>query len=108
MDGKADYDLIVTIVNKGDSSKVVAASVKAGAEGGTILHGRGTGIHEKAKLFGIRIEPEKDVILTLIPKDRTDVVLAAILEAGQLNQPGAGIAFVLDVSRVAGICHICI
>jgi hypothetical protein len=67
---KRTYDLIVTIVNKGDSEKVVDFSKKAGAEGGTILHGRGTGIHEQAKLFNILIEPEKDIVLTLIEKEK--------------------------------------
>src|SRR5699024_9957094 len=72
------YDLIVTVVNKGDSDKVVEASKEAGAEGGTIISGRGTGIHEKAKLFNILIEPEKEVILTLISRDKTSDVLQSI------------------------------
>ena len=63
MDQERAYDLIVTIVNKGDSERVVEASRKSGAEGGTILSGRGTGIHERAKLFGLTIEPEKDCLL---------------------------------------------
>ena len=46
MEGIA-YDLIVTIVNKGRAEKVMEAAKKAGAEGGTILHGRGSGVHEK-------------------------------------------------------------
>jgi len=100
------YDLIVTIVNKGMSDVVVTASKKAGAEGGTILYGRGTGIHEQAKLFSLLIEPEKELVLTLIPKDKTENVLNAILEATDLNQPGKGIAFVLPVDRTVGITHL--
>ncbi|WP_163969367.1 P-II family nitrogen regulator [Oceanobacillus halotolerans] len=102
---KVDYDLIVTIVNKGDAEDVVDASKNAGAEGGTILHGRGTGIHEKAKLFNILIEPEKEVVLTLISKDKTDQVLQAINEDAELKKPGKGIAFVLDVDDTVGINH---
>jgi nitrogen regulatory protein PII len=99
------YDLIVTIVNKGDSDKVVDASKKAGAEGGTIISGRGTGIHEKAKLFNILIEPEKEIVLTLITRDKTEAVLQAIEEEADLKTPGKGIAFVLDVERTVGINH---
>jgi hypothetical protein len=33
-------------------------------------------------------------------------VLQAIIKAGQLERPGTGIAFVLDVSQVAGIIHL--
>lgn len=103
MGNNSQYDLIVTIVNKGHTGKVVQASKKAGAMGGTIMHGRGTGIHEHASLFGITIEPEKEIVLTLIEKEKTEDVLEAIVQAAELQKPGKGIAFVLDVSRVAGI-----
>ena len=99
------YDLIVTIVNKGEAEKAVDASKKAGAEGGTIIWGRGTGIHEHAKLFGITIEPEKEIILTLIDRRKTAKVLDAIIKETELNKPGKGIAFVLEVEEVAGINH---
>lgn len=99
------YDLIVTIVNKGKADKVVEASKKAGAEGGTIMFGRGTGIHEKARLFGIPIEPEKEIILTLTPTDITDNVLQTIIKDADLNKPGKGIAFVVALDKVAGINH---
>lgn len=100
------HDLIITIVNKGNSKAVVEASKKAGAEGGTLLYGRGTGIHEHAKLFGITIEPEKEIVLTLIKRDICAQVLDAIVAAADLNKPGKGIAFVLEVERVVGICHL--
>ncbi len=99
------YDLILTIVNRGESDKVVDASKKAGAEGGTILHGRGTGIHEKAKLFNILIEPEKELILTLVSREKTEQVLHTIEEDAHLNKPGKGIAFVLEVEKTVGINH---
>jgi len=100
------FDLIITIVNKGNSQKVVEAAKKAGADGGTLLFGRGTGIHEHAKLFGITIEPEKEVVLTLIKRDMCERVLDAIVSEADLNKPGKGIAFVLEVERVVGINHL--
>jgi nitrogen regulatory protein PII len=106
MDTPILYDLIVTIVNKGQSEKVVEASKKAGAEGGTIVYGRGTGIHEQAKLFSIAIEPEKELVLTLIDRQKTEVVLNSILVEAELNKPGKGVAFVLEVERTIGINHI--
>lgn len=101
-----EFQLIVTIVNKGHCGTVLDASLEAGAEGGTIITGRGSGIHEKAKLFSFTIEPEKDIILTLVPNDRTEKVLEAIVKASKLNEPGNGIAFVIDVEKVAGINHL--
>lgn len=100
------YDLVVTIVNKGDAEKVVDATRKAGAEGGTILCGRGTGVHEQAKLFNILIEPEKEVVLTLINREKTDQVVETIEKDAGINKPGKGISFVLAVEKTVGINHI--
>ncbi len=103
---KPSYDLIVTIVNRGSSEKIVKASKEAGAEGGTIILGRGTGIHEKKSLLGIPIEPEKEIVLTAVPKSKTEHVLGSIIKAGELDKPGTGIAFVLELKEIAGICHL--
>ncbi|RCX09986.1 hypothetical protein DFR58_13130 [Anaerobacterium chartisolvens] len=100
------FELIVTIVNKGYAEDVVSVAKQAGAEGGTIIHGRGTGIHENAKLFGISIEPEKEIVLILIDKTKCDSVLLAISEEVGLNKPSRGVAFVLDVEKTVGICHL--
>lgn len=102
MPEKGLCDLIVTIVNKGDAEKVVDISRKKGAGGGTIFFARGTGFPDQVKLFGIAIEPEKEVVLTLVEKWKTEEILAAISEGLNLDQAGKGIAFVLDVGKVAG------
>lgn len=106
-EAKAQFELIVTIVSRGYAEDVVEAAKGAGAEGGTIINGRGSGIHETAKLFGVPIEPEKEIILTLIDRTKTEAVLAAIMKAVNLEKPGQGIAFVLNVERTVGICHLC-
>ncbi len=105
-DSMPKHKLIVTIVMKGTAKKIVSATKKAGAEGGTTLLGRGTGIHEMKKLFGICIDPEKEVVLTLIDDSKLDNVLTAIVEAGQLTKPGRGIAFVLGAKNITGIAHL--
>lgn len=102
---KENRALIVTIVKKGWGDRVVYASIKAGAEGGTVMFGRGTGIHEQQKILGIHIEPEKEIVFSVIPGDKVDSVLANIVEAAELNKPGTGIAFVIPVEKVAGIIH---
>ena len=65
-----DYQLIVTIIKKGFAERVVNAAKAAGARGGTILHGRGVGIHEQ-KTAGNSNRTRKDIILTLIHQDQT-------------------------------------
>ncbi|HET9950113.1 MAG TPA: P-II family nitrogen regulator [Longimicrobiales bacterium] len=98
--------LIVTIVRKGWGSTVLEASVNAGARGGTVLFGRGAGVHEKERVFGMAIEPEKEILLTITPVEQVDAILEAIVEAGQLNDTGRGIAFVVPVEKIAGVAHV--
>ena len=100
---KSEMDLIVTIVEQGKGEDVVDFAKAAGAEGGTILSARGCGPHDTSKLLGILIEPEKDVVLTLVPRSKSNTILTAIEIGMNLNQPGKGIAFVLNVSNVAGL-----
>ena len=95
------HKLIVTIVDKGVSDTVIEASKEAGARGGTIIYGRGTGVHEQKKLFSMLIEPEKDVVLTVIEADQADEVLKHIINRSELNEPGHGIAFMIDIDAVS-------
>lgn len=103
---KLQFSLIVTIVSKGEADTVIEAARKAGAEGGTILHGRGTGIHEKLKLFGIPIEPEKEIILSVVERSKVEKILTSISGAVHLDIPGNGVAFTLELDKVTGICHL--
>lgn len=100
-----DASLIVSVVRKGWGSTVLEASVKAGARGGTVLFGRGAGIHEQEKIFGMSIEPEKEIVLTVVYSDQVDTVLAEIVRAAELSDTGRGIAFVLPVEKVVGVAH---
>jgi nitrogen regulatory protein PII len=98
--------LIVSIVRKGWGDTVLEASMRAGAHGGTVLFGRGTGIHEQQKILGIAIEPEKEIVLTLAYADQADGILEEIVQAAELEAPGNGLAFVLSVDKVAGVPHV--
>ncbi len=99
--------LIVLIVKRGLGSRVVTAAKRAGAEGGTIILGRGTAnqsIYEN--LLGITFEPEKDIVLTMVDEALVDNVLKEVNSEYQLNKPGRGIGFVLDIHKSLGIAHL--
>jgi nitrogen regulatory protein P-II 1 len=95
--------LIVSIVRKGWGGTVLEATMKAGAHGGTVLFGRGIGRNEQQKVFGIQIEPEKEIVLTVVLSDQKDAILQEVVRAAELNAPGHGLAFVVPVEAVAGI-----
>ena len=95
--------LIVTIVRKGWGDKILEATMKAGAHGGTVLFGRGIGRNEQQKVFGIQIEPEKEIVLTIVLSEQKDAVVQEVVRAAELNAPGHGLVFVVPVEAVAGI-----
>jgi len=97
------YEAIFAVVNKGQSVDVIEAAESAGSTGGTVIHGRGSGTKEKAKLFNIEIEPEKDIVLILSKKDKSQGIIQAIDKSLQISEPGTGIIFSLDVTRTLGL-----
>lgn len=100
---KEPYHLIVTIVNSGFFDQVMAVARKAGANGGTVIHGRGLGSKEAQKYLGITIQPEKDVVLIVTPKDKKLEIMESITREVGLNTAGTGICFSLPVEHAIGV-----
>lgn len=99
------FKLIAAIVPKGSTGGIMDAAREAGAEGGTILLARGTGVHEARRFFGISVSSERELLLVLVEPEKVRSVLDAIVSAGRLDEPARGIAFVLAVEEVQGIVH---
>jgi nitrogen regulatory protein P-II 1 len=99
------FKLIAAIVPKGAAGKVMDAAREAGAEGGTILLARGTGVHEARRFFGMSMSTERELLLILIDPERAQEVLDSMVRAGRLDEPSRGMAFVLSVDEVKGIVH---
>ena len=103
----ANYKLIISVVEKNIASKVVAASKKAGAQGGTIIFGRGTSKKSSyLDFFGLDTELEKGIILTLVREEKADDILQAISREAKLDKPGHGVAFVVNTKGLTGIFHL--
>jgi len=100
---KIKFELVVCIVNAGFSQNVVEAARAAGARGGTIIRGRGSANPEEAEFFGVTIQPDKEIVLCLVPESIKDDVLHAIYQESGLNQEGQGIAFSLPVERTTTV-----
>lgn len=97
------YHAIYVIVDKGNAETVIEAATLAGSAGGTIFNARGSGIHETSMLFSMEIEPEKEVVLIISEAEKTDHITSSISDSLQLSEPGQGIMFVQDVSKVYGL-----
>ena len=97
------HELIICIVNNGFSDTVMEAAKEAGARGGTVLNARGTANKEAEAFFHIAIQPEKEVVMILVPLNVKDAVLHALYEKAGLDTMGQGIAFALPVDNVVGL-----
>lgn len=97
------YDLIVVIVPKYRDEEVLEAAKLAGAGGGTILHGRSVQSAECKKMFGITIQPEKEIVLMLTSKEKTDHIVEAITKELKFDQPHQGTVLVIDAFDAMGV-----
>ncbi len=96
---------IVAIVERGRADYVVKRAKKAGAQGATILYGRGTGESEAKKFLNVYIESSKEIILILTEKEKCRQIFEEIVEAGKLKEPGTGIIFTFPISNLVGLHH---
>ena len=99
----AKHELILVIVNRGFSDAVMDAAKEAGAHGGTVFLARGTGAGDTQKFFGITIQPEKEVVMILVPKEKKRDIMRAVGKGAGLIKEGRGIAFSLPVDDIVGI-----
>lgn len=100
-----EYEMICCIVNTGYSEAVMDAAREFGARGGTVLHARGTANPEAETFFRITVQPEKEMVMILVPAKLKDDILHALYKAVGLNTPGQGIAFSLPVDRAVGLAE---
>ena len=97
------HEVIICIVNSGFSESVMDAARELGARGGTVIRGRGTANAEAEKLYGIVIQPEKEIVMILVDTKIKDDILHALYKAVGLQTPGQGIAFSMPVDDVVGL-----
>lgn len=96
------YELIIIVANEGRTDQVMNAARAAGATGGTVLHGKGSGSQNPKKFYNVSIASEKEVILMVAQSDRKAAIMQSVLhQAGPDSEAGA-VLFSLPVSEVAG------
>lgn len=102
---KYHHEAILCIVNSGYSDAVMETAKKLGAGGGTVINARGTAPKDAESLFGITIQPEKEIVMILVPTSIKASVLHALYKEVGLDTPGQGIAFALPVDSVVGLAE---
>ena len=97
---KSGSMMIVSITNHGEAESLMQVARKAGARGGTIVNGRGTGTEEDFKYFGISLVPEKEILIIVSDGAHADGILKALGSQPLFSEPGGGIIFAAEVERL--------
>ena len=105
-DMNTTHELVVIILNEGCSDMVMAAARPAGATGGTVLAGKGTGARESEKFLGISLANEKDVVLIVAEKAKKAAIMKAVMEKAGPGTETGSICFSLPVTAVEGLRRI--
>ena len=103
MSNAFSHEVIFCIINSGFSENVMDSAKKVGATGGTVINARGTAGKDAETFFGVTVDPEKEIVMILVPADKKDDVLHALYKDVGLDSPGQGIAFSLPVDSVVGL-----
>ena len=97
------YELVLTILNRGYTDTVMDAAKEAGARGGTVVNARRVGFEDAQNLLGFSIQPEKEIIVILIPKAEKKPVMQAINKVAGLTSECRGIVISLPVDDILGL-----
>ena len=95
-------DVVELWVGLGAGALAVEHRAAAGARGGTVLHGKGTGAKADPKFHNISIAEEKEVILIVSKTEEKSEIMRSILKKAGPDTPAKAIAFSLPTSEVAG------
>ena len=96
------YELIICSVNPEYSEKVVKTAKELGVLNATSIKGRGTGSYETESFLGMEIQPEKEIIFLVVPKQHRRKVMQSIAETAGIYTESHGLVFSLPIEDWTG------
>lgn len=94
-----NLSIICCIVGQAYSERVSRAAVNAGAHGPVIYFSEGRGLRDRIGWLRITKEHNQEVLLVLADDAQAPDVFAAMAKAGELDQPGRGIMYRMDIDK---------
>ena len=94
-----DLSVICCIVGQAYSERVSRAAVNAGAHGPVIYFSEGRGLRDRIGWLRITKEHDQEVLLVLADEGQAGDVFAAMAKAGELDKPGRGIMYRMNVDK---------
>ncbi len=101
------FKLIVLVVEDADTDGIVQAARDAGATGATVVSQvRGEGYEPPTGFFGLDVGERRDLVLLLVEQHLARAILETVSTVGGFDsEPGAGIAFQIDVEDAVGVIN---
>ncbi|GHV76541.1 nitrogen regulatory protein P-II [Spirochaetia bacterium] len=96
-------EMIISILNRGNSDAFMTEARKAGARGGTVISARGISQEVMKKFFGISVQDEKEIIFILADKDTAVPIMNAVNSGFGASSKAAGVIFSLPVDQVMSL-----
>ncbi len=97
-----EKELIVVVAKRGYTETVMEVARRAGAEGGTVVHARGTGQESSEKFFGTLIGAEKEMIFIVSKTEKRNNIMKEIKENVGAETPSGAVSFSLPISEISG------
>ncbi|MDD3192592.1 MAG: hypothetical protein PHE47_01835 [Oscillospiraceae bacterium] len=97
------FALIAAVIPHGESDLVVDAARAAGARGGTMVRARALNTEEASHFFHITIQPEKEVVFTIVPLSIKKAVMQSICNRILEKSGEHGIVFSIPIDEAIGL-----
>lgn len=97
------FELLVAIANQGYSELVMDAAREAGANGGTVIHAKGTGMERAEKFLGVSLAVEKEMIVMVTETKTKNAIMEKIMEKAGMGSKAKTIVFSLPVTSAVGL-----
>ena len=98
-----DYSLILIAVKQGYTEIVMQTARKAGATGGTVIRSRMMGAELFEENYGIKMDPEKEIIAILAPNSTRDAILESVNNEHGARTPAQSMICALPVDKALKI-----
>ena len=100
---ESNYSMIMAIINQGFSEEVMEVARPMGAAGGSVFHCRRSGSEEAMQFWGIKVQPEREIVIILAKKSHKLGIMKAIGEKCGMNSEAQGIVFSMPVDGAVGM-----
>ena len=92
---------IIAVVGADYSDSVMMIAKKHGARGGTVIGASGSVDEKAAKLYGVDVRPDREIVMLLVKTDLCAAILRDLYAELGLSSPACGIFFTMKVTAAS-------